>query len=71
MVSLWWNWSKDKEKSPTELTVEEKKLLQQYNNLSTETKEIFIKIFEGFDKIPKEKQEFIVQAIQIATNNHK
>ena len=58
---------------PTEpkLSEGEKIWLNLYNQLSDDTKVVFIKMMESFDKIPKDKQRFLLDAIRIALENQK
>lgn len=45
--------------------------LKLYHQLTSETREVFIKMINSFDNIPTEKQEFLLGAIRIALENQK
>ena len=67
-------WNDDDENSPPEepvLSEGEKMWLELYNRLSDETKEVFINMMESFDKIPTDKQRFVLEMIRVALGNQK
>lgn len=68
-------WSDDEQQknSPNELqlTEGEKKWLELYNQVSDETKEVLIKAFESFDKLPADKQQMALAMIRVALQNQK
>lgn len=67
-------WNDDDENSPPEepvLSEGEKMWLELYNRLSDETKEVFIDMMESFDKIPTDKQRFVLEMIRVALGNQK
>ena len=49
----------------------EKLWMELYNRLSDETKEVFINMMESFDKIPADKQRFVLEMIRVALGNQK
>ena len=53
------------------LTEGEKMWLNLYNRLSEESKVVFVKMMDSFDKIPPDKQRFLLDAIRIALENQK
>ena len=66
-------WSeKDQKNSPSdkaELTEGEKMWLEVYHRLSDDTKDVLIKMMNNFDCIPKDKQQFLLQLLQVALGN--
>lgn len=54
-----------------ELSEGEKMWLELYNRLSDETKEVFINMMDSFDKIPTDKQRFVLEMIRVALGNQK
>ena len=62
------------EKSPPnkeDLTEGEKLWLDLYNRVSDETKEVLTAMMTSFDKIPTDKQQFVLQMIRVALGNQK
>ena len=49
----------------------EKLWMELYNRLSDETREVFINMMESFDKIPADKQRFVLEMIRVALGNQK
>ena len=67
-------WNDEEEKfSPEEpvLSEGEKMWLELYNRLSDETKKVFINMMDSFDKIPADKQRFVLEMIRVALGNQK
>ena len=67
-------WNDEEENlSPEEpvLSEGEKMWLELYNRLSDETKEVFINMMDSFDKIPADKQRFVLEMIRVALGNQK
>lgn len=62
-----------KKNSPSEpkLSEGEKMLLELYNRVSDDTKELLIKMMESFDRIPEDKQRLALQMIRAALGDHK
>ena len=54
-----------------ELSEGEKLWLELYNRLSDETRQVFIKMMDSFDKIPTDKQRFVLEMIRVALGNQK
>ena len=59
--------------SPEErvLTEGEKMLLDLYDRVSDETKEVLVTMLSAFDKIPTDKQRFVLEMIRVALGNQK
>lgn len=59
--------------SPDEpvLTEGEKMVLELYNRVSDETKEVLVTMLSAFDKIPTDKQRFVLEMIRVALGNQK
>ena len=55
----------------SELANEEKMLLELYNRVSDETKEVLVTMLSAFDKIPTDKQRFVLELIRAALGNQK
>ena len=55
----------------TELSEGEKILLDLYNRVSDETKEVLVTMLSAFDKIPTDKQRFVLEMIRVALGNQK
>ena len=49
----------------------EKLWMELYNRLSDETRTVFINMMESFDKIPADKQRFVLEMIRVALGNQK
>lgn len=49
----------------------EKLWMELYYRLSDETKAVFINMMESFDKIPTDKQRFVLEMIRVALGNQK
>ena len=64
---------KEENNSPEELvlTEGEKLWMELYNRLSDETREVFINMIDSFDKIPTDKQRFVLEMIRVALGNQK
>lgn len=54
-----------------ELSEGEKMLLDLYNRVSDETKEVLVTMLSNFDKIPTDKQRFVLEMIRVALGNQK
>ena len=54
-----------------ELSEGEKMWMELYNRLSDETRTVFINMMESFDKIPADKQRFLLDGIRFALGNQK
>ena len=63
----------EEEKSPEEMELSEgeKMWLELYNRLSDETRKVFINMMDSFDKIPTDKQRFVLEMIRVALGNQK
>ena len=59
--------------SPEEpkLSEGEKLWMELYHRLSDETKAVFINMMDSFDKIPADKQRFVLEMIRVALGNQK
>ena len=70
-------WSEDIKKeeknSPDEpkLSEGEKMWLELYHRLSDETRDVLISTMTAFDRIPEDKQQFVLQAIRFALGNQE
>ena len=67
-------WDEDEQKNPPEelkLSEGEKMWLELYNRVSDETKELLITMMDSFDKIPTDKQRFVIEMIRVALGNQK
>ena len=49
----------------------EKLWMELYYRLSDETKKVFINMMDSFDKIPADKQRFVLEMIRVALGNQK
>lgn len=49
----------------------EKMWLELYNRVSDESKEMLITMMNSFDRIPKDKQQLVLQMIRVALGNQK
>ena len=67
------NIKKEENNSPEEpeLSEGEKMWLELYNRVSDETKEVLITMMSSFDKIPTDKQRFVLEMIRVALGNQK
>lgn len=67
-----WN-DEEENNSPEEreLSEGEKLWMELYNRLSDETRKVFINMMESFDKIPTDKQRFVLEMIRVALGNQK
>ena len=54
-----------------ELTEGEKKCLELYNKVSDEAKEVLIAMMDSFDKVPADKQQFLLELIRVSLGNQK
>ena len=54
-----------------ELTEGEKKCLELYNRVSDEAKEVLIAMMDSFDKVPADKQQFLLELIRVSLGNQK
>lgn len=65
----------EKEKnSPSDklqLTEGEKKCLELYNRVSDEAKDVLIAMLDSFDKVPADKQRFLLELIRVSLGNQK
>lgn len=59
--------------SPEEpkLSEGEKLWLELYNQLSDETRKVFINMMVSFDKIPTDKQQLLLDLVRVALGNQK
>lgn len=59
--------------SPEEpkLSEGEEMWLELYHRLSDETKKVFTNMMDSFDKIPADKQRFVLEMIRVALGNQK
>ena len=69
-------WSENENKEintpdKVELTEGEKLWLELYHQLSNDTKEVFINMMSSFDKIPADRQRFLLDAIRVSLNHQK
>ena len=67
-------WNDEEENlSPEEpaLSEGEKMWLDLYNRLSDDTREVFINMMDSFDKIPTDKQRFVLEMIRVALGSQK
>ena len=67
-------WNDEEEPIPPEdlkLSEGEKLWMELYNRLSDETKKVFINMMDSFDKIPADKQRFVLEMIRVALGNQK
>ena len=49
----------------------EKIWMELYYRLSDETKKVFVNMMDSFDKVPAEKQQFLLEMIRVALGNQK
>ena len=49
----------------------EKIWMDLYYRLSDETKKVFVNMMDSFDKVPAEKQQFLLEMIRVALGNQK
>ena len=54
-----------------ELTEGEEMWLELYNRISDEAKELFIEMMDSFDKVPADKQRFLLELIRVSLGNQK
>ena len=61
-------WDRQKNSPPesAELSEGEQMWLELYHRLSKETRELMIHTMEGFDRLPKDKQQLALQMIRVA-----
>lgn len=68
-------WEEDNEQntSPEEpiLSEGEKLWLELYRRVSDETREVLIAMMDSFDKVPTDKQQFVLEMIRVALGNQK
>ena len=67
-------WNDEEENLSPEVSVlseGEKLWMELYNRLSDETREVFINMMDSFDKIPTDKQRFVLEMIRVALGNQK
>ena len=67
-------WNDEEENIPPEervLSEGEKMLLDLYDRVSDETKEVLVTMLSAFDKIPTDKQRFVLEMIRVALGNQK
>ena len=78
-VSEMWLWGydvpmeRDGKTSPdkVELTEGEKVWLELYHQLSNETRDVLVNMATAFDKLPTDKQSFLLGVIRVALENQK
>lgn len=64
----------ERQESPPEepkLSEGEKLWMELYNRLSDETRQVFMSMMDSFDKIPADKQRFVLEMIRVALGNQK
>jgi transcriptional regulator with XRE-family HTH domain len=69
-----WTEDNNEEKtSPEEPKLSEgaKKWLELYHLLSDETRDVLVNTMTAFDRIPKDKQQFVLQAIRLALGSQE
>ena len=49
----------------------EKMWLELYHRVSAETRDVLITMMYSFDKVPKDKQQFLLEMIRVALGNQK
>lgn len=54
-----------------ELSEGEKMWLELYHRVSDETREVLITMMDSFDKVPTDKQQFVLEMIRVALGNQK
>ena len=69
-------WTEDNKKDenpPQEPKLSEgkKMWLELYDRISDETREVFISMIDSFDKIPTDKQQFLLELIRASLGNQK
>lgn len=66
-------WTEKEKNSPseTELSEGEKMWLELYHRLSNESKDVLISMMNNFERIPKDKQQFVLQMIRVALGNQE
>ena len=67
-------WNEEEENnSPEEreLSEGEKMWMELYYRLSDDTKKVFINMIDSFDKLPADKQRFLLDGIRFALGNQK
>ena len=64
---------KEEKNSPEELKLSEgeKMWLELYHRVSDETREVLITMMDSFDKVPTDKQQFLLEMIRVALGNQK
>ena len=65
---------RDTKSSPSDkvdLSEGEKMWLELYHKLSDESKEIMVATMESFDKLPKDRQQFVLQALRISLGHQE
>ena len=67
------NVNKEENNSPEQqkLSEGEKMWLELYHRVSDETREVLITMMDSFDKIPTDKQQFVLEMIRVALGNQK
>ena len=63
--------TKDVSLDKMHLSEGEKLWLELYNKVSDETKELLITMMDSFDRVPKDKQQFVLQLIRAALGNQE
>lgn len=64
----------DREKIPLELpklSEGEKMWLDLYQRLSDESRKVLITMMDSFDRIPEDKQQFVLQLLRVALGNQE
>lgn len=68
-------WSNDEiENSPSDkvdLSDGERMWLELYNKLSDESRDMLITTIEAFDKLPKDRQQFVLQMLRVALGHQE
>ena len=66
-------WDEEEKNAPEEpkLSEGEKMWLELYHRVSAETRDVLITMMYSFDKVPKDKQQFLLEMIRVALGNQK
>lgn len=66
-------WDEEEKNSPdkVELTEGEKVWMELYHKLSDETRVVLVNMAEAFEKLPADRQRFLLDAVRVVLNNQK
>ena len=67
-------WDNEIKKNPPEepkLTEGEKVWMELYHKLSDETRVVLVNMAEAFEKLPADRQRFLLDAVRVVLNNQK